>query len=183
MTVTLIMTVTSPMRLVDARAEDDVRVLVRLLLHERRGLLDLLHLDVGPPTTLMSTPVAPSTEMSSRSGDEIAISAARRARPWPLAQPVPMSARPMLLMTVFTSAKSTLTMPLCVMRSLMPLIGLVEDLVGLAEGVDEAELLVAEHEELLVRDRDERVDVLGEHGEADARRGASAACPRRRRAW
>ena len=75
----------------------------------------------GPPTMLMSTPVAPSTEMSSRSGEVTAISAARRARFWPLAMPVPMSARPMLLMTVFTSAKSTLTMPFCVMRSLMPL--------------------------------------------------------------
>ena len=38
--------------------------------------------------------------------------------------------------------------------------GLVEDLVRLAEGVDEGEVLVAEREELLVRDRDERVDVL-----------------------
>ncbi len=45
--------------------------------------------------------------------------------------------------------------------------GLEEDLVGLAEGVDEREVLVAEHEELLVRDGDERVDLLGELGETE----------------
>ena len=44
--------------------------------------------------------------------------------------------------------------------------GLEEDLVGLAERVDEREIVVAEQQELLVRDRDERVDVLAERGEA-----------------
>ena len=40
--------------------------------------------------------------------------------------------------------------------------GLVEDLVRFAARVDEREVLVAEEEELLVRDGDERVDLLGE---------------------
>ena len=53
--------------------------------------------------------------------------------------------------------------------------GLEEDLVRLAEGVDEREVLVAEHEELLVRDRDQRVDVLAEHREAEL--GAARALP------
>lgn len=75
----------------------------------------------GPPAKLMSTPMAPMTEMSSSSGELIACSAARSARPCPLAQPVPMSARPMFVMMVRTSAKSTLTMPCWMMRSLIPL--------------------------------------------------------------
>ena len=150
-------------RLVDAGAEDDVGVLVGLLLDERGGLLDLLHLHVG---------AADDVDEDARRAVDRDVVEERRvrwpsprrcgARPWPLAMPVPMSARPMLLMTVFTSAKSTLTIPLCVMRSLMPLTAWIEDLVGLAERVDERQIVVAEEQELLVRDGDERVDVLGE---------------------
>ena len=56
-----------------------------------------------------------------------------------------------------------------------PADGLVEDLVGLAARVDEGEVVVAEEDELLVRDRDERVDVLRE--EREAHLGAARALP------
>ena len=44
-----------------------------------------------------------------------------------------------------------------------------ENFVGLAARFDEREILVTEHQQLLVRDRDERVDVLGELRETDVR--------------
>ena len=132
---------------------------------------------------LMSTPVAPSTEMLSSSGDMMAISAARRARPWPLAQPVPISARPMFDMTVFTSAKSTLTMPLWVIEIADALDGLVEHFVGLAERFDEREVVPVERQELFVGNGDERVDVLGEERDAVFGACGRAAALRTGRAW
>ena len=69
---------------------------------------------------LIRMPVAPSIETSSSSGELIAISAASIARLSPRAEPVPISARPMSLMIVRTSAKSTLMRPGTVIRSLMP---------------------------------------------------------------
>jgi hypothetical protein len=44
---------------------------------------------------------------------------------------------------------------------------LEEDLVGLAKGVDEGEIFLAEHQKLLIRNRDERVDVLRELGKPE----------------
>jgi hypothetical protein len=73
----------------------------------------------------------------------------------------------MLLMTVFTSAKSTLTMPLCVMRSRDALASPGRARRRPCGTPRRSRVLVVEREELLVRDRDERVDVLGEHREAD----------------
>ena len=67
-----------------------------------------------------STPLAPSMEVSSSSGDEIARCAASSARFSPLAMPVPISAMPMPVMIVLTSAKSTFTSPGTVIRSEMP---------------------------------------------------------------
>jgi len=54
------------------------------------------------------------------SGEEIALCAASSARCSPLAMPVPISAMPIPVMMVRTSAKSTFTSPGMVMRSLMP---------------------------------------------------------------
>ena len=71
------MTVTfasSPSCLVDDGAEDDLGVLVRGLHDERGGLVDFGSVMVGPPVMLMMMPVAPSTEIFSRSGLEIALS-------------------------------------------------------------------------------------------------------------
>ncbi len=72
-----------------------------------------------PPWIESSTPWAPSID-ASRSGEEIASSAACTARSSPRAEPMPMSADPAPCMTDFTSAKSRLIRPGVVMRSVMP---------------------------------------------------------------
>ncbi len=72
-----------------------------------------------PPEMESSTPRAPSME-ASRSGEEIAISAAATARSSPRAEPMPMRAEPASDMTDLTSAKSRLIRPGVVMRSVMP---------------------------------------------------------------
>mmetsp|Transcript_70132 Transcript_70132/g.222356 ORF Transcript_70132/g.222356 Transcript_70132/m.222356 type:complete len:205 (+) Transcript_70132:209-823(+) len=64
-------------------------------------------------------PFARSMPMSRR-GDEMAEMAASRARPFPLAVPMPMRDDPALAITARTSAKSTLTRPGTVMMSEMP---------------------------------------------------------------
>ncbi len=72
-----------------------------------------------PPEMDSSTPRAPSME-ASRSGEEIAISAAATARSSPRAEPMPIRAEPASDMTDFTSAKSRLIRPGVVIRSVMP---------------------------------------------------------------
>ena len=67
-----------------------------------------------------SRPLAPLRSMSSKSGLLIDRSAASRARPSPVAVPVPIMAEPISDMTVFTSAKSTLIIPGRMMRSAIP---------------------------------------------------------------
>src|SRR4029079_14766954 len=71
------------------------------------------------PVMFSSTPVAPASVVSS-SGDETAAVAAAVARPSPRAIPIPISADPASRMIVRTSAKSRLTRPGTVMRSVMP---------------------------------------------------------------
>jgi hypothetical protein len=73
-----------------------------------------------PPVTLMMTPLAPVTELSSSSGLEMAFCAASIERFSPSATPVPIIATPMPAMIVFTSAKSRLMSPGTRMRSEMP---------------------------------------------------------------
>src|SRR5690349_16406669 len=72
-----------------------------------------------PPAMDSSTPRAPSMLCSS-SGLEIADSAASTARLSPRALPMPISALPAPLITLFTSAKSRLIRPGVVIRSVMP---------------------------------------------------------------
>src|SRR5436309_2768822 len=74
----------------------------------------------SPPVMLMRTPVAPVIEMLSSSGDEIACCTASIARFSPRPMPVPMIAAPPFCITVRTSAKSTFTMPVTVMREEIP---------------------------------------------------------------
>src|SRR5689334_2769793 len=74
----------------------------------------------SPPVMLISTPVAPVMEMLSSSGDEIACCTASIARFSPRPMPVPMIAAPPFCITVRTSAKSTFTMPVTVMREEIP---------------------------------------------------------------
>ena len=73
----------------------------------------------GPAVTLSRIPVAPSIDDSS-SGDETAIRAASAARFSPAALPIPISAEPASRMIVRTSAKSRLTSPGTVIRSVIP---------------------------------------------------------------
>src|SRR5688572_6258290 len=75
-----------------------------------------------PPVTLMISPRAPFTELSSSSGLEMARWAACIARPSPSAMPVPIIATPIPDMIVFTSAKSRLIRPGTRIRSEMPCI-------------------------------------------------------------
>ena len=72
-----------------------------------------------PPWMDSRTPCAPSMD-ASRSGEEIAISAAATARSSPREEPMPISADPAPDMTDFTSAKSRLIRPGVVIRSVMP---------------------------------------------------------------
>ena len=101
---------------------------------------------------LMSTPVAPSTEMLSSSGELMAISAARRARPCALGaagahQRAAHVGHDRLHVGEVDVDDAVLRDEIA-----DALDGLVEHLVGLAEGVDEREVVVAEREELLVRE-------------------------------
>ncbi len=73
----------------------------------------------GPPVMLSRIPVAPSIEVSS-SGEETAARAASAARFSPEAVPMPISAEPASRMIVRTSAKSRLTSPGTVIRSVIP---------------------------------------------------------------
>src|SRR6185295_2901718 len=73
-----------------------------------------------PAVTLTRMPCAPARLMSSRSGDDTAISAATRARCSPVPMPEPIIASPVSDITVRTSAKSTLMRPGRVISSAMP---------------------------------------------------------------
>ncbi|CAB4632247.1 unannotated protein [freshwater metagenome] len=72
-----------------------------------------------PPAIESNTPCAPSIE-ASRSGLEIANSAALIDRASPLADPIPINAEPAPAITLFTSAKSKLIKPGVVIRSVIP---------------------------------------------------------------
>ena len=69
---------------------------------------------------LTKIPRAPERSTSSSNGERIAISAAFAARFSPVAVPVPIIALPISLMTVRTSAKSTLIIPGRIIRSAIP---------------------------------------------------------------
>ena len=73
----------------------------------------------SPPVMFHTMPVARSMPKS-RSGEEIAASAASRARFLPLARPIPIKEEPASAMTARTSAKSTLIKPGKVIMSVMP---------------------------------------------------------------
>jgi hypothetical protein len=74
----------------------------------------------SPPMMLISTPVAPAMETLSSNGLEMACCAASSARLSPRPMPVPISAAPPFCITVRTSAKSTLMIPVLVMRLAIP---------------------------------------------------------------
>ncbi|POF61599.1 hypothetical protein KMAL_27910 [Novacetimonas maltaceti] len=74
----------------------------------------------SPPVMLISSPRAPPIDVSSSRGLEIAPSAAAMARFSPSASPVPIMALPISAMTVRMSAKSRLTSPGAIIRSVTP---------------------------------------------------------------
>ena len=74
----------------------------------------------GPPVMLMITPRDPFTDAPSSSGLEMARRAASIARSAPSAMPVPIIARPIPAMIVFTSAKSRLMSPGTRIKSEIP---------------------------------------------------------------
>ena len=106
-------------RLVDDRAEDHVRVRVGMAGDDLGRLVDLEQPEAGAARDVEETPVAPSSVVSS-SGDETAAFAASAARLSPEAVPIPIRAEPASRMIVRTSAKSRLTSPGTVIRSVMP---------------------------------------------------------------
>ena len=116
---------------------------------------------------LMSTPVAPSTLMSSSSGEVTAISAASARAVLPLGDAGAHERAAHVAHDRLHVGEVDVDDAVLGDEVADALDGLVEDLVGLAAGVDEGEVVVAEEDELLVGDGDERVDVLGEHREAD----------------
>ena len=102
--------------------------------------------------------------------------AALTARPSPDPVPIPMIAEPALLMTIFTSAKSVLMRPGTLMRSVMPCTPWSRTSSAIENASTTEVLLVRDREQALVRDDDERVDLLL----AGAGSPASACIDRRR---
>jgi len=72
------------------------------------------------PTILISTPVAPSMLVSSRSGLSMAFLTASCALFSPVPKPIPINASPLPFMTVSTSAKSVFWNPVSVISSEIP---------------------------------------------------------------
>ena len=73
-----------------------------------------------PPVTLIKTPLAPESEISSKRGLAIAFSAACCALSSPLASPVPIIALPISSITARTSAKSRFINPGLTIKSVTP---------------------------------------------------------------
>ena len=74
-----------------------------------------------PPVIFIKTPLAPRSEISSRSGLAIAFSDACTARSSPSASPVPIIALPISSIIARTSAKSKLIRPGLTIKSVTPL--------------------------------------------------------------
>ncbi len=149
------MTVTftfSPSELVDARAEDDVRVLVRLLLHEARGLLDLFHLQVGSADDVDEDPrgALDADVVEQRRGDGHLRGEARAVLALGDAGAHERSAH----VAHDGLHVGEVDVHDAVLRDEIAdaLDGLVEHLVGLAAGLEEGEVVVPEQEQLLVRE-------------------------------
>ncbi len=108
---------------------------------------------------LISMFFAPAMSLWFSKGDSSAMLATAIARSSPDARPEPISATPLLVITVCTSAKSTLTVFSRVMTSAMPLAAVAEDVVGLVERLGQrqfAENLLY----VLIVDQQQRVDAL-----------------------
>ena len=154
-------------RLVDARAEDDVRILVRLLLHEARSFLDLLHLEVRSADDVDEHPgrALDADVVEQRRGDRHLRREARAVLALGDAGAHERAAH--VAHHRLHVGEVDVDDPVLRDEVTDALDGLIEHLVGLAAGIDEGEVVVAEEQELLVGDRDECVDLLGEHRQAD----------------
>ncbi|CAM5450823.1 hypothetical protein SALBM217S_02641 [Streptomyces griseoloalbus] len=114
-----------------------------------------------PPEMESSTPRAPSMD-ASRSGEEIAISAAATARSSPRAEPMPMSAEPASDMTDLTSAKSRLIRPGAAIRSAMPWTPESRTWSADLKASSTRDLAVRDGQQPVVGDDDEGVDLFAE---------------------
>ena len=110
--------------------------------------------------------MAPSSVVSS-SGDETAAFAASAARVSPDAVPMPISAEPASRMIVRTSAKSRLTSPGTVIRSVMPCTPWRRMSSAIRNASVTGRLLVDDLEQPVVLDHDQRVDAVAKALDAD----------------
>ena len=164
--------------LVDHGAEDDVGVLVRLFLDQRRGVVDLVQREIGaagdvdqhaaraadatcPRAAGSRSPAAPPRWRGSRR---------ERCRE-------PMIAMPISHMIVRTSAKSRLIRPCTVTRSEMPRTACSRTSSALRKASSIDVLRAGGGEQALVGDHDQRVDRLLQLARARPRPGACARLP------
>jgi hypothetical protein len=113
-----------------------------------------------PPVMLISTPLAPFIDTSSSSGLDGGFGRLHGAVLAGRLRPVPIIALPISRITERTSAKSRLIRPGMTIRSVMPRNARIQHLVGHAEGFGEGRLVVGDAEQVLVRNDDQRIDML-----------------------
>ena len=132
-----------------------------------------------PPVMFSRMPLAPSTDCSS-SGLEIALRAASVARFSPLADADAHQGRAGVLHDRADVGEVEVDQARDRDQVGDALDALAQDVVGLAEGVEDARAPLDDREQLLVRDHDQRVDLLAQA--LDAVRGLALAlrCPRSR---
>ena len=151
-------------RVVDHRAEDDVRLGVRGLLYQRGGLVDLEQPEVGTARDRQQYAVrAVHRRLQQRRIDRLL--GGLHDRPSPRADPIPISAGPAPDMTHLTSAKSRLIRP-GVVISRDALNTVEQHLVGRTEGVHQGDGDVAELQQPVVRDHDQGVALVAQRLDA-----------------
>jgi PAS domain S-box-containing protein len=151
--------------LVDGRAPDDVGVFVGLLLDEACRLLDLLEAHVRPAREV--------DEHAHRAHDGDVVEQRRRDRLLGGEERAALTLRAARAHEGATHAghDGADVGEVDVHHALLgdevadAFDGLVEHFVGLAEAFDQGHVFVRDRQELLVRDRDQRVDLLGQHRE------------------
>ena len=119
----------------------------------------------SPPVTLIRIARAPWIDCSSRSGFEMARWAASTARCSPARRPGPHQGHPHVLHDRLHVGEVEVHLAGDDDQVADPLHGLPEDVVGQPERLPRRDVAVDEGVEPLVRDRDERVDVLAQLGD------------------
>ena len=149
-------------RVVDHRAEDDVRLGVGRLLHQRGRLVDLEQTQVGAAGDGQQHALrAVHGRLQQRRVDRLA---RRPAPPGPrrATEPMPISALPAPDITDLTSAKSRLIRPGVVIRFGDALHTGEQHLIGRTECVHQGDAGVTELQQPVVRDDDQRVALVAQ---------------------